>query len=70
MISSNWKEDYIHKSLFMISIGTEDYLNFTKNNPNADGSAQQAFVSSVTNRLKSDINVSPLNLKLIEKLVT
>lgn len=52
----------------MISIGMEDYLNFTKNNPNADGSAQQAFVTSVTNRLQRDIDVSPLNLKLLEKL--
>ncbi|XP_024005979.1 GDSL esterase/lipase At1g54020 isoform X2 [Eutrema salsugineum] len=54
---SNWKEDYIQKSLFMISIGMEDYYNFTKSNPNADASAQQAFVTSVTNRLKSDIKL-------------
>ncbi|CAH8255599.1 unnamed protein product [Arabidopsis lyrata] len=54
---SNWKVDYIQKSVFMISIGMEDYYNFTKNNPNAEVSAQQAFVTSVTNRLKSDINL-------------
>ncbi|VVB00286.1 unnamed protein product [Arabis nemorensis] len=54
---SNWKEDYIQKSVFMIQIGTEDYYNFTKNNPNADISAQQAFVISVTNRLKNDIGL-------------
>ncbi|CAH2036626.1 unnamed protein product [Thlaspi arvense] len=54
---SNWKEDYITKSVFMISIGMEDYYNFTKTNPNADASAQQAFVVSVINRLKSDINM-------------
>ncbi|CAN8259397.1 unnamed protein product [Cochlearia groenlandica] len=54
MISS-WTKLYIEKSLFMIYIGTEDYLNFTKNNPKADTSSQQAFVVSVINRLKSDI---------------
>ncbi|KAJ0242359.1 GDSL esterase/lipase 22 [Hirschfeldia incana] len=54
---SNWKDDYIPKSLFMISIGMEDYLNFTKNNPTADGSAQEAFVTSVTSRLKYNIEM-------------
>ncbi|KAF2608107.1 hypothetical protein F2Q68_00044476, partial [Brassica cretica] len=32
-------------------------LNFSKNNPNADASAQQAFVTSVTNKLKNDISL-------------
>ncbi|CAL9215411.1 unnamed protein product [Arabidopsis halleri] len=41
----------------MIYIGTEDYLNFTKNKPNADASAQQAFVISAINQLKTDINL-------------
>ncbi|ESQ48562.1 hypothetical protein EUTSA_v10020898mg [Eutrema salsugineum] len=56
-MKSTWTDDYIEKSLFMIYIGTEDYLNFTKNNPTADASAQQAFVVSVTNRLKNDIGL-------------
>ncbi|RID49299.1 hypothetical protein BRARA_H00107 [Brassica rapa] len=54
---SNWKEDYIAKSLFMISIGMEDYYNFTKTTPEADASAQQAFVISVINRLKYNIEM-------------
>nr|ACO57702.1 epithiospecifier modifier [Brassica rapa subsp. pekinensis]ACO57706.1 epithiospecifier modifier [Brassica rapa subsp. pekinensis] len=54
---STWSEDYIEKSLFMIYIGTEDYLNFTKFNPTASASAQQAFVTSVTNKLKTDIGL-------------
>ncbi|ESQ48563.1 hypothetical protein EUTSA_v10020877mg [Eutrema salsugineum] len=54
---SKWTDDYIEKSVFMIYIGTEDYLNFTKTNPKADTSAQQAFVTSVTNRLKNDIGL-------------
>ncbi|CAN8288052.1 unnamed protein product [Cochlearia groenlandica] len=54
---TNWKEDYIQSSVFMISIGMEDYLNFTKNNPDADASSQHAFVTSVTNRLRTDINL-------------
>lgn len=54
---SNWNESYIQKSLFMISIGMEDYLNFTKSNPTADGSAQEAFVTSVISRLKYNIEV-------------
>lgn len=58
IMKSNWTADYIEKSLFMIYIGTEDYLNFIKTNPTADASAQQAFVTSVTNRLKNDIGVS------------
>jgi len=57
-MKSNWNDSYIEKSLFMIYIGTEDYLNFTKANPNADASAQQAFVTNVINRLKNDIKVS------------
>uniref|UniRef100_A0A1J3J3G3 GDSL esterase/lipase ESM1 n=1 Tax=Noccaea caerulescens TaxID=107243 RepID=A0A1J3J3G3_NOCCA len=56
-MKSRWTDDYIEKSLFMIYIGTEDYLNFTKNNPKADGSAQQAFVTLVTNQLKNDIGL-------------
>ncbi|CAF1934771.1 hypothetical protein Bca4012_074282 [Brassica carinata] len=56
-MKSNWTDDYIEKSLFMIYIGTEDYLNFTKTNPTADASAQQAFVISVTNKLKNDIGL-------------
>ncbi|CAL9220794.1 unnamed protein product [Arabidopsis halleri] len=56
-MKSNWNDSYIGKSLFMIYIGTEDYLNFTKANPTADASAQQAFVTSVTNRLKNDIGL-------------
>ncbi|KAL0817005.1 hypothetical protein Bca101_073449 [Brassica carinata] len=54
---STWSDDYIEKSLFMIYIGTEDYLNFTKTNPTATASAQQAFVTSVTNKLKTDIGL-------------
>ncbi|KFK23985.1 hypothetical protein AALP_AAs73856U000200 [Arabis alpina] len=56
-IKSNWTDSYIEKSMFMIYIGMEDYLNFTKFNPTADGSAQQAFVISVINRLQSDIGL-------------
>lgn len=67
---SNWKEDYITKSLFMISIGMEDYYNFTKNNPTADGSAQQAFVISVISRLRNNIEVSTFNFKVMRKLVS
>jgi phospholipase/lecithinase/hemolysin len=57
MKDANWKDDFIKQSLFMIYIGANDYLNFTKNNPEADASAQQAFVTSVTNKLKSDITL-------------
>ncbi|CAA7024655.1 unnamed protein product [Microthlaspi erraticum] len=55
--SKYWTDKYIAKSLFMIYIGTEDYLNFTKANPKADASAQQAFVTLVTNQLKNDISL-------------
>lgn len=34
-MKSNWIDDFIGRSLFMIYIGTEDKLNFTKNKPNA-----------------------------------
>ncbi|XP_010462304.1 PREDICTED: inactive GDSL esterase/lipase-like protein 23 [Camelina sativa] len=57
MKPANWNDDFIKKSVFMIYIGANDYLNFTKNNPNADASAQQAFVISVTNKLKNDISL-------------
>ncbi|CAA7018488.1 unnamed protein product [Microthlaspi erraticum] len=57
MKAGNWNDDFIKRSLFMIYIGANDYLNFTKNNPVADASAQQAFVTSVTNQLKSDITL-------------
>ncbi|XP_010501063.1 PREDICTED: inactive GDSL esterase/lipase-like protein 23 [Camelina sativa] len=57
MKAANWNDDFIKKSVFMIYIGANDYLNFTKNNPNADASAQQAFVISVTNKLKNDISL-------------
>ncbi|CAH8252698.1 unnamed protein product [Arabidopsis lyrata] len=60
-IKSNWTDDFIGRSLFMIYIGTEDYLNFTKNKFNADArhpcSALQAFVISAINQLKIDINL-------------
>ncbi|CAH8391857.1 unnamed protein product [Eruca vesicaria subsp. sativa] len=57
-MKSTWTDDYIEKSLFMIYIGMEDYLNFSKTNPSAnDPSAQQAFVISVTNKLKNDIGL-------------
>ncbi|KAG7649554.1 putative GDSL lipase/esterase, SGNH hydrolase superfamily [Arabidopsis thaliana] len=56
MKAANWNDDFVAKSVFMIYIGANDYLNFTKNNPTADASAQQAFVTSVTNKLKSDIS--------------
>ncbi|CAH8356937.1 unnamed protein product [Eruca vesicaria subsp. sativa] len=55
-MKTNWSDAYIKQSLFMIYIGMEDYLNFSKTNPSAnDPSAQQAFVVTVTNKLKSDI---------------
>ncbi|CAA0293455.1 GDSL lipase/esterase [Arabidopsis suecica] len=57
MKAANWNDDFVKKSVFMIYIGANDYLNFTKNNPNADASAQQAFVTSVTNKLKNDISL-------------
>ncbi|CAN8288050.1 unnamed protein product [Cochlearia groenlandica] len=57
MKAENWNDDFIKKSVFMIYIGANDYLNFTKTNPKADATAQQAFVTSVTNKLKSDINL-------------
>ncbi|KAL0791890.1 hypothetical protein Bca101_008136 [Brassica carinata] len=56
MKAANWNDDFIKQSLFMIYIGANDYFNFTKNNPNADASAQQAFVISVTNQLKNEIS--------------
>ncbi|KAF8083818.1 hypothetical protein N665_0750s0006 [Sinapis alba] len=56
-MKANWNDDFIKKSAFMIYIGANDYLNFTKNNPNADASAQHAFVTSVTNKLKNDISL-------------
>lgn len=57
MKAANWDDDFIKKSVFMIYVGANDYLNFTKNNPSADASAQQAFVTSVTNKLKNDIGL-------------
>ncbi|CAL9218899.1 unnamed protein product [Arabidopsis halleri] len=57
MKAANWNDDFLKKSVFMIYVGANDYLNFTKNNPNADASAQQAFVTSVTNKLKNDISL-------------
>jgi len=57
MKAANWNDDFVKKSVFMIYIGANDYLNFTKNNPNADASTQQAFVTSVTNKLKNDISL-------------
>ncbi|KAL1218908.1 Inactive GDSL esterase/lipase-like protein 23 [Cardamine amara subsp. amara] len=57
MKAANWNDDFIKKSVFLIYIGANDYLNFTKNNPKADASAQQAFVTSVTNKLKNDIGL-------------
>lgn len=68
-MKSSWTEDYILKSVFMIFIGMEDYLSFNKNNPTADGSAQTAFVVSVTTQLKRNIEVSTFHLKLMGKLV-
>ncbi|KAH0852700.1 hypothetical protein HID58_093772 [Brassica napus] len=56
-MKANWNDDFIKKSAFLIYIGANDYLNFSKNNPNADASAQQAFVTSVTNKLKNDISL-------------
>lgn len=56
-MKSNWTDSYIGQSLFMIYIGTEDYLNFTKTFPNASASAQQAFVTSVINGLKNNIGL-------------
>ncbi|CAN8321883.1 unnamed protein product [Cochlearia groenlandica] len=57
MKANNWNDAFIKGSVFMIYIGANDYLNFTKANPSADASAQQAFVTSVTNKLKSDIGL-------------
>ncbi|EOA30769.1 hypothetical protein CARUB_v10013912mg [Capsella rubella] len=54
-MKSNWTSDYIKKSLFMIYIGTEDYLNYVQKHPGADATKQQAFVTSVTSQLKTDI---------------
>lgn len=56
-MKENWNDDFIAKSAFLIYIGANDYLNFTKNNPKADPSAQHAFVTTVTNKLKSDISM-------------
>lgn len=70
-MKENWNDELLHKSLFMIYIGANDYLNFTKKNPNADASAQQAFVTSVTNKLKNDISLlysSGANKFLIQTL--
>ncbi|CAN7028815.1 unnamed protein product [Brassica rapa subsp. trilocularis] len=41
----------------MISTGMEDYYNFTKTYPDADASAQQAYVISVINRLKYNLEL-------------
>ncbi|CAH8381322.1 unnamed protein product [Eruca vesicaria subsp. sativa] len=56
-IKSKWTDDFIGKSLFMIYIGTEDYLNFTKNKLNVDISAQEAFVTSVVAKFKNDLSL-------------
>ncbi|XP_010465312.1 PREDICTED: GDSL esterase/lipase ESM1 [Camelina sativa] len=54
-IISNWTSDYIKRSLFMIYIGTEDYLNYIQKHPDADATKQQAFVTSVITQLNTDI---------------
>lgn len=63
-IKSNWTDDFYWKVTvydLQFYIGTEDYVNFTKNKFNADArhpcSALQAFVISAINQLKIDINV-------------
>ncbi|KFK35669.1 hypothetical protein AALP_AA4G021700 [Arabis alpina] len=70
-MKTNWNDELLGKSLFMIYVGANDYLNFSKNNLNADASAQQAFVTSVTNKLKNDITMlfnSGANKFLIQTL--
>ncbi|EOA12226.1 hypothetical protein CARUB_v10012743mg, partial [Capsella rubella] len=47
---------YIKRSLFMIYIGTEDYLHFIQTNPGTDTSKQQTFVCQVIAQLRNDIN--------------
>ncbi|XP_010542360.1 PREDICTED: inactive GDSL esterase/lipase-like protein 23 [Tarenaya hassleriana] len=57
----NWNDDFLSKSLFIFYIGADDYLNFTKNNPAADASAQQAFVTSVISKLRQDLGLFYVN---------
>ncbi|XP_010534971.1 PREDICTED: GDSL esterase/lipase ESM1-like isoform X2 [Tarenaya hassleriana] len=54
-MKSTWDEKFLSEAIFVFQIGTEDYLNFSKLNPNPDASTQQAFVTLVTNKIKTEI---------------
>ncbi|XP_010534973.1 PREDICTED: GDSL esterase/lipase ESM1-like [Tarenaya hassleriana] len=55
-MKSNWNDTFLRESLFLIQIGTEDYLNFIKGT-DADVTKQQAFVAVVIGRIKSGLSL-------------
>ncbi|XP_010542364.1 PREDICTED: inactive GDSL esterase/lipase-like protein 23 isoform X3 [Tarenaya hassleriana] len=52
---SKWTKDFIEEAIFFFQIGTNDYMNFSKNNPNPNASAQQGFVTLVANTIKTQL---------------
>lgn len=60
-LKEKWTGKERKEAIYMINIGTEDYLNFAKSHPNANINEQDAHVLNVSRNFDSS-SISVYNL--------
>lgn len=63
---NRWENQTRSEAIYLFYIGSDDYLNYAKNNPNPSDDQKQAFVDQVITDIEAQIKVkkSPKKLRL------
>lgn len=54
---NKWNNQTRSEAIYLIYIGSDDYLNFAKNNPSPSDGQKQAFVDQVITTIEAQIKV-------------
>ncbi|KAL1218911.1 Inactive GDSL esterase/lipase-like protein 25 [Cardamine amara subsp. amara] len=54
---NKWTNKTLSEAIYMIYIGSDDYLNYAKNNPSPSDAQKQAFVDQVITKINAEIKV-------------
>lgn len=54
---NKWTSEKLSEAIYLTYIGSDDYLNYAKNNPNPSENQKQAFVNRVITSIEASIKV-------------
>lgn len=55
---NKWTNQTLSEAIYLIYIGSDDYLNYVKNNPNPSNDQKQTFVNQVISTIEAEIKVT------------